>query len=142
NQRHPFFKFALIEAVEAAFDLDDLDRASELLEEWERMRPTDRTPFLEAHHARFQARLARRRAPADGVEGDLLRAAAAFRDLEVPFYLGITLAERGDWLAEQGRTEEAEAALAEAREIFERLEAKAWLDRLDSWERARTWVPA
>jgi tetratricopeptide (TPR) repeat protein len=139
---HPFFKLVLTEAVEAAFDLDDLDRVAELLCEWERMRPTERTPLLRGEQAYFKARLARRRGLDDGVEEDLLEAEALFRDLTMPLQLGAALAERGDWLAEQGRTEEAEAALAEAREIFERLEANAWLERLQGWERARTRVPA
>jgi hypothetical protein len=47
----------------------------------------------------------------------------------VPFYLAVTELEYADWLASQERAEEAEPLLAEAREIFERLEAKPWLER-------------
>jgi tetratricopeptide (TPR) repeat protein len=123
RSRHPFFKHALVEAVEAAFDLDDLDKVTELLGEWERMRPVDRTPFLEAHRERFAARLSVRLGEADDVELGLLRAAALFRELETPFYLAVTLLERAELTGN-------EEALAEAREIFERLEAKPWLERL------------
>jgi hypothetical protein len=35
-------------------------------------------------------------------------------------------------LVAQARRDEAEPLLAEAHEIFERLEAKPWLDRLDA----------
>jgi hypothetical protein len=48
----------------------------------------------------------------------------------MPFEAGVTLLELGEWLAEQGRYEEAAPALAEAREIFERLKARPWLERL------------
>jgi ribosomal protein L40E len=35
-----------------------------------------------------------------------------------------------EWLATQGRTGDVQPLLAEAREIFERLAAKPWLERL------------
>jgi predicted ATPase len=126
--RHSIVKLAFVEAVEAAFALNDLDRVAELLGEWERM-PLDRTPFLEAHHARFGARLAGHRGETDGVEPALLRATALFRELSMPFYVAVTVLERAEWLVGQGRSADAEPLLAEAREIFERLEAKPWLER-------------
>jgi hypothetical protein len=43
-------------------------------------------------------------------------AAERFRELNLPFWLAVTLLEQGE-----------EAGLAEAREIFERLEATPWL---------------
>jgi hypothetical protein len=42
----------------------------------------------------------------------------------------VTLLEQGERLAADGRGDEAEPLLAEAREIFERLEARPWLERL------------
>ena len=48
-----------------------------------------------------------------------------------PFWLAVALLEHGEWLVAQGRAEEAESLLAEAREIFERLEARPWLERLE-----------
>jgi class 3 adenylate cyclase/tetratricopeptide (TPR) repeat protein len=130
NARHPFFKHILVGAVEAALDLDDLDRVTELLGEWERMRPTDRTPFLEGHYARFVSRLAVRRGQEEGVEPGFDRAQAIFRELGMPFYLGIALVERGEWLVAHDRAADAGPLLAEAREIFERLEARPWLERV------------
>ena len=41
----------------------------------------------------------------------------------------MTWLEHGEWLGEQGRADEAEPLLAEAREIFERLGATPWLER-------------
>ena len=49
----------------------------------------------------------------------------------MPFYLAVSELEHAEWLAEQGRAEEAEPLLAEAREIFERLGATPWLERAD-----------
>ena len=48
----------------------------------------------------------------------------------MPFYLAVTELEHAEWLAGQGRDEEAEPLLVEAHEIFERLEATPWLERL------------
>jgi class 3 adenylate cyclase/tetratricopeptide (TPR) repeat protein len=129
NRRHPFLKHTLVEAVEAAFDLDDLDRVTELLGEWERMRPTDRTPFLEGHYARFVSRLAAHRGQDEVVEPGFERAQAIFRELGMPFYLGIVLVEQGESLAAHDRAADAGPLLAEAREIFERLGARPWLER-------------
>jgi len=47
------------------------------------------------------------------------------------FWLAVTLAEHGAWLVQQDRSEDAKSLLDEARQIFERLEAKPWLDRLE-----------
>jgi hypothetical protein len=45
--------------------------------------------------------------------------------------VAVTRLEHGEWLAGEGRAEEAEPLFAEARELFERLDAKRWLDRID-----------
>ena len=45
------------------------------------------------------------------------------------FYLAVTQLEQAEWLAEQGRADEAEPLLAEARETFEQLGATPWLAR-------------
>jgi len=45
------------------------------------------------------------------------------------FWLAVTQLEHGEWLVGQGRPSEAEPRLAEAGEIFERLEARPWLER-------------
>ena len=52
-----------------------------------------------------------------------------FREHGLTFLLAITQLEHGEWLAGQGRADDAGALLAEAREIFERLEATPWLER-------------
>ena len=52
------------------------------------------------------------------------RATETFRELGMPFWLAVTLYEHGEWLTGHERAGEAEPLLAEAREIFERLEAQ------------------
>ena len=128
--RYFYVKLGFVEAVEAAFALDDLDRVTELLREWELRSAERRTPFVEAHEQRFAARLAARRGEPDAVEPSLVRATEIFRELLRPFYIAVTLLERGEWLAGQGRGDTAEPILAEAREIFEGLLAAPWLERV------------
>jgi hypothetical protein len=49
----------------------------------------------------------------------------------MPFELAVVLLEHAEWLAGEGRLEEAEPLAAEARAIFERLRARPYLERLD-----------
>jgi class 3 adenylate cyclase/tetratricopeptide (TPR) repeat protein len=123
-------KESFVIAVEAAFQLERIDRAEELLGIVERLSAGVRTQFLTAQVARFRARLAARSGNVDEAERLFKRAAALFRELAVPFPLGITRLEHAEWLTAQGHTEEAEPFFGEARELFERLHAKRWLERL------------
>jgi tetratricopeptide (TPR) repeat protein len=118
-------KQGFVWAVEAALALGERERANELLAAVEGLAPGLRPPMLEAHAHRFHGRL-------DAGEGGFKTAAARFRELEIPFWLAVTQLEHSEWLATQGRAEEAEPLLAEAREIFERLEATPWLARVDA----------
>ena len=47
----------------------------------------------------------------------------------MPFWLALTELEHAESLIGEGRADEAEPLLAEAREIFERLKATPWLER-------------
>ena len=94
------------------------------------MLPPGHSPqFLEAHSSRFRARLAAHRADLNEADRLFRRAGGLFRELAFPFYLAVILLERGEWLMTQDRGEEAQPLLAEARETFERLQAKPWLER-------------
>lgn len=125
-------KEAFVVALEAALALGDVSRGEELLAIVDTLPPGGSPLFLQAHSARFHARLAAR--GADHEEADRLfrRAVALFRELAFPFYFAVTLLEQGEWLVARGRRGKAEPLLAEAREILERLEAKPWLDRVDA----------
>jgi len=109
---HQLVKQGLVEAIEAALALGEREKAAKLLETIEKLPPGLRPPYLEAQAHRFRARL-------EGNEASYRAAAARFRELEIPFWLGVTLLEHGE-----------EPGLAEAREIFERLEATPWLERV------------
>jgi hypothetical protein len=122
-------KMMVVEAIASAFEVGDTAKVEELLGIVERLRPGERPPFLAAHAARFRARLDSR--PAEGESG-FKRATAIFRELDVVFWQAVTQLEHGEWLVEQGRADEAEALLAEARETFERLEATPWRERANA----------
>jgi tetratricopeptide (TPR) repeat protein len=115
-------KLGVAEALEAAFECGDLDRLEELLVMIESLRPGERPPLLDAHARRFRSKLS----------GDVMgyeAATARFRKLEMPFWLAVTELEHAERLLELGRDADAEPLLAEAREIFARLEARPWLER-------------
>ena len=89
-----------------------------------------RPQYLEAHARRFRARLAAAEGQPTEAEQRFKRAAAQFRELAAPFWLAVTLLEYGEWLAGEGRGAESRPLLDEARELFERLAATPWLERL------------
>jgi hypothetical protein len=130
-------KEGFVLAGEAAFALGKLDRAEALLAEVRAMPPGLTPPYLRTHSARFAARLAAAQDEHELVEPSFEAAVQAFRDLGLPFYLAMTLLEQSEWLIARSRTAEAEQRLEEARAIFERLQARPWLDRL-----ARAVAPA
>jgi hypothetical protein len=120
-------KQGLVEALEAALALGDAAKAGELLATIDAVPPGLRSPYLDAQALRFRARLA---GASDDAAALYANAAARFRELEIPFWVAVTQLEHGEWLAAAGRAGETEPLLAEAREIFERLEAAPWLERL------------
>ena len=82
--------------------------------------PGLRSPYLGAQALRFRAG-----SPARGraaIEQLFEAAAKRFRELEIPFWLAVTLLEHGELTGDT-------ALLDEAREIFERLERRPWLER-------------
>ena len=122
-------KQGLVEAIEAALALGERERARELLATIDAVKPGLRSPYLGAHTSRFRARLAEL---ADDAESGFAAAAKRFRELAIPFWLGVTLLEQAEHLTAEGRTDDAGPLLDEAREIFDRLGATPWLERLDA----------
>ncbi len=121
----------LAEAAGAALALRDLDRVEALLARCAGLRPVDRTRYLRAQESRVGARLAAARGDGGSVEPGFQRAESGLRELGMTFWLAVTLLEHGEWLSAEGRPAEAGPFLDEARGIFEQLEAKPWLERLD-----------
>jgi class 3 adenylate cyclase/tetratricopeptide (TPR) repeat protein len=126
---HQPVKRAYADVLDSALALGRLDRAEVFLERLQALRPGELPPFLRAQEARMRARLAAARAQADGVEPGFKLAAGIFREFGLPFWLGVTLLEHAEWLIDQGRAEEAEPLLREARGLFDDLEARPWVER-------------
>jgi class 3 adenylate cyclase/tetratricopeptide (TPR) repeat protein len=122
-------KLGFVEALECAFELGDTDKLEQVLEIIEGLRPGERPPLLEAHAARFRAKLA---GDASAAERGFRRAADIFRERELVFWLAVTELEQAEWLSGRGRPDDAQPLLANARETFNQLEAKPWLERVDA----------
>jgi class 3 adenylate cyclase/tetratricopeptide (TPR) repeat protein len=120
-------KAAIVEALEAAFALGAQEKFHEHLGTLDAAHPGGLTPFLRAQRARFRARSSATLDPQ--AESEFATAEEQFRTVGTPFYLAVTQLEHAESLLEQGRREESEPLLAEARETFERLESKPWLER-------------
>ena len=136
------FKFSLGETLEAAFELGDDAKAVELLALVDDLLPGELTPSLEALRARFRARLAARRGEHADVEPGFRRAETLYADHGVLFRLAVVRLEHAEWLAGQGRGEEAQPLLVAAREAFAELGAAPWLERVAAASAARSPVPA
>ena len=70
------------------------------------------------------------------------RGGGQFRALGLPFWLAVTLLEHAELLAGRDLADEAEPLLADARGIFEDLQAQPWLDRAAGIYSGRSQVPA
>ena len=128
--RSGFVKTALVEAAEAALALGKHERVRELFAPVGAALPGQVSPWLRAQVARLTARLAAATGDAELVEPGFEAAETGFRELQTPFFLAVTLTEHSEWLASRGRQDQSMSLQAEAREIFERLRARPWLDRL------------
>jgi tetratricopeptide (TPR) repeat protein len=128
-------KIGFLEAVDAGFALGDLDRVRTLTEWGEKLKSIRSSPAMMALHLRAKARLAAAHGD-DGADSLFDASAQTLRQMENRFWLAATLAEQGEWFASQGREDEANPLLDEARGIFESVGAVVWLDRLDEIKRA------
>jgi class 3 adenylate cyclase/tetratricopeptide (TPR) repeat protein len=120
----------LVKAMEASIALGDLARAANFVAEVETWPRREVTPWLRAETARISARLAAAKGEFEAAEDGFKVAIRQLREIGDPFILAEPLAELAELLLVQGRVSEAEPLLAEAREIFERLGARPWLDRI------------
>ncbi len=121
-------KRALALAIELSIDRGDAEKARTLLAIIESALPGEVTPWLRAHAARFRARLDVLCDPNADVEGSFTTAEDAFRRLELPPDLAVTLLEHAEWRAAVGGPDAA-PLLEEASGIFEQLGAVRWLER-------------
>jgi tetratricopeptide (TPR) repeat protein len=122
-------KRAIANGVAAALELRDIASAESMLEVVRTASPGLVTPSLRAHAARLGSRVSAQRGQNDLVEAGFTAAIAEFRDIAMPFELGVTLLELAEWLDGQDRHEDATAFGLESLALFERLRARPWLDR-------------
>jgi class 3 adenylate cyclase/tetratricopeptide (TPR) repeat protein len=117
-------------ACEAAFALNDIAKVEELLTFVDRLGPGERPPYLHAQTTRFRARLADTQGDTAAVQPAFLEAEETFSELGMPFWLAVVRLEHAEWLVANGRHSEANSMLSEARQVFERLHARPWIDRV------------
>jgi tetratricopeptide (TPR) repeat protein len=115
-------KHGVVDALEAALALGETAKAEELFAFVDRIPPAGQSPFLEINVQRLRARTA---GDAVGLE----TAARRFRELESPFWVAVTLLEHAELTGDEG-------SRAEAREIFEGLGARPWIERASAVQRA------
>ena len=91
------------------------------------------------HVRSVDSQLHRLRANAGAAAGDEQAAADGYsvalanaRSLDYAFWLAPVLHDYGAWLVSTGRPDEAAPLLTEARELFERMGATTWIQRLDA----------
>jgi class 3 adenylate cyclase/tetratricopeptide (TPR) repeat protein len=125
-------KRTIAHGVEAALELGDLTSAKSILAMVRSASPGLVTPSLRGHSARLWARVCARSGDHDPVEAGFIAAIAEFREIGMPFELGVTLLELAEWLHGQGRPAEASGFGLEAQAVFERLGARPWLERVQS----------
>jgi predicted ATPase/class 3 adenylate cyclase len=121
---------ALVEAAQSAFELDDLQHVEALIATAEAFPLIQRRPLLDAQAARLEANIAARRGEPADETFDI--AAQRFRELEMPYWVGVTLFEQARNRLLIGRAEDAQPLLIEADRIFDRLRAQPWLQRVRS----------
>ena len=122
-------KHGWMQLVEAALRLGDRAKAEELLAVVEEQPAGLRSPLLVAIGHRTRARLA---GDDPGADRHFTAAATQLRALELPFHLAVVQLEHGEWLTARGQPDGAQPLLAEARDTFDRLQARPWLERLNA----------
>jgi class 3 adenylate cyclase/tetratricopeptide (TPR) repeat protein len=115
--------WVLFWALESAAVAGD-DDIRELLGRFETLSADRLVPSVRAMQARWRARL-----PEFDAETEFSKAEQLFDEIESPFHLAVVRLEHAEWLAAEGRADEAEQVFVEAQETFERLKARPWLER-------------
>jgi hypothetical protein len=119
--------------IESAFVMNDAPTMQDALDFIQAVRPGTRTPYLDALEHRLSAHWSIARGDDDGeIETEFRKAIETFRAIEAPFWVGVVLLDLGGWLVTRGRDADAKPLLDEANEILSALDAKPWLERLES----------
>jgi hypothetical protein len=123
--------------LECALELGERAKAEQVLAIIDGLRPGEVTPFYRALRARFRGRLAEGPAAATHFRD----AERAYESLGMQFHLAVTRLEHAESLLAEGPSEEAETLRAAARDVFERLGARPWLERAAGVEAGKP-IPA
>ena len=115
------------DALEIAADFVGEEKLRELIAVVDEFHPGEQGAFLRAQKARFRARL-----PEHETEAELAAAEQLFEEAEMPFYAAVTRLERAENLLADGRADEAGPLVAAARETFEELRARPWVERAEA----------
>jgi tetratricopeptide (TPR) repeat protein len=121
-------KLAVAEAFDAAVTLGAWKRAETLRAFLQNLPAGASPPYNPAQMARFDA-IIKAHEGSPETENSFKRAVGAFREIQTPFRLGVTILEYAEWLAEAGRPDEASVLIDEADGIFTRLSAEPWVKR-------------
>jgi class 3 adenylate cyclase/tetratricopeptide (TPR) repeat protein len=127
--RHEAMRLAWQEAVEAALNLGDLTRASEITAQIADLPRGLVPPFYKAMESRMRARIAAATGDATVPAAEFGAAEDLFSDLRYPYWLARTQLEHATWLTQQGRGDEATPYASQAAGTFETLRAVVWADR-------------
>ncbi len=119
-------------AANGAVLLGEPAAAAPLADLYDTAPPSALTRFLRIEGGRVRALRARAAGEEDVAADAFAEALAAARSLGRNGHLAPLLADYGAWLVECGRAAEAEPLLDEARELFGRMGAKRWLERIDA----------
>jgi tetratricopeptide (TPR) repeat protein len=128
---HPYFKLGISLALDAAVADADICGGESVFEHVRSLNRGNRSPFIDAQRLRYEAHAAAQDASMDTADERFRAAAALLREVGARYWLAVALAEHGRVLAARNHSEDADPLLAEARELFERLGAAAWLVPLD-----------
>jgi DNA-binding CsgD family transcriptional regulator len=119
-------------AIEALIALDEVDRAEQLLESFEKRMAKPKRPNGLVSSARSRALVAAAQGDLETARSALERALAAHKLLPDPFERGRTMLVLGTVERRAKRKRDAHEALEEAREIFSGLGARLWIGKAET----------
>jgi class 3 adenylate cyclase/tetratricopeptide (TPR) repeat protein len=122
-------KLGMSEALECAFALGDSAKVKELLAMLDALPPGELKPWFQGLRARSRGWLASATGSTDA-EAHFREAERVYEALGTPFYLAVVQLEHAEALT-ASESDDAELLGRAAREVFERLRANPWLDRVD-----------
>jgi tetratricopeptide (TPR) repeat protein len=132
HERWGVMAYVLGWGADGAVLLGDRAATGPLAELYEKVPSAGLARIMRAHGGRVRAFRAISAGDEDAAADAFAEALAAARNYGRAGHLAPVLADYGVWLAESGRGDEAEPLLDEAQELFERMGAVRWLERIEA----------